>query len=238
VTVRLVGAGPGDPGLITARGLELIRGCDVLVHDRLVAAELVGEAPGDALVISRDGLAQDAVNRLLVELGRELEVVRLKGGDPFVYGRGGEEALALVEADVPFEVVPGVSSLAAVPAAAGIPLTHRGVAAEVRVLTGRSAGAEPPAPTVVVFMGLETLSEVRDRLLDEGLDPATPAAVVSRGTTLDQDVVVAELGTLVEAAVDLPGPALVVVGEVVRLRERILGTAPLATAAALGPREA
>jgi uroporphyrin-III C-methyltransferase len=238
VTVRLVGAGPGDPGLITARGLELIRGCDVLVHDRLVAAELVGEAPGDALVISRDGLAQDAVNRLLVELGRELEVVRLKGGDPFVYGRGGEEALALVEADVPFEVVPGVSSLAAVPAAAGIPLTHRGVAAEVRVLTGRSAGAEPPAPTVVVFMGLETLSEVRDRLLDEGLDPATPAAVVSRGTTLDQDVVVAELGTLVEAAVDLPGPALVVVGEVVRLRERILGTAPLATAAAFGPREA
>jgi uroporphyrin-III C-methyltransferase len=238
VTVRLVGAGPGDPGLITARGLELIRGCDVLVHDRLVAAELVGEAPGDALVISRDGLAQDAVNRLLVELGRELEVVRLKGGDPFVYGRGGEEALALVEADVPFEVVPGVSSLAAVPAAAGIPLTHRGVAAEVRVLTGRSAGAEPPAPTVVVFMGLETLSEVRDRLLDEGLDPATPAAVVSRGTTLDQDVVVAELGTLVEAAVDLPGPALVVVGDVVRLRERILGTAPLVTAAALGPREA
>ena len=238
MTVRLVGAGPGDPGLITARGLELIRGCDVLVHDRLVAAELVGEAPSDALVISRDGLAQDAVNRLLVELGRELEVVRLKGGDPFVYGRGGEEALALVEADVPFEVVPGVSSLAAVPAAAGIPLTHRGVAAEVRVLTGRSAGAEPPAPTVVVFMGLETLSEVRDRLLDEGLDPATPAAVVSRGTTLDQDVVVAELGTLVEAAVDLPGPALVVVGEVVRLRERIVGTAPLATAAAFGPREA
>jgi uroporphyrin-III C-methyltransferase len=238
VTVRLVGAGPGDPGLITARGLELIRGCDVLVHDRLVAAELVGEAPGDALVISREGLAQDAVNRLLVELGRELEVVRLKGGDPFVYGRGGEEALALVEADVPFEVVPGVSSLAAVPAAAGIPLTHRGVAAEVRILTGRSAGAEPPAPTIVVFMGLETLSEVRDRLLGEGLDPATPAAVVSRGTTLDQDVVVAELGTLVEAAVDLPGPALVVVGEVVRLRERILGTAPLATAAALGPRQA
>jgi uroporphyrin-III C-methyltransferase len=237
VTVRLVGAGPGDPGLITARGLELIRGCDVLVHDRLVAAELVGEAPGDALVISREGLAQDAVNRLLVELGRELEVVRLKGGDPFVYGRGGEEALALVEADVPFEVVPGVSSLAAVPAAAGIPLTHRGVAAEVRILTGRSAGAEPPAPTIVVFMGLETLSEVRDRLLGEGLDPATPAAVVSRGTTLDQDVVVAELGTLVEAAVDLPGPALVVVGEVVRLRERIPGTSPLATAAALGPRE-
>ena len=222
MTVSLVGAGPGDAELITVRGLELVRGCDALVHDRLVAPELVAEAREDALVVARDGLAQEDVNRLLVDLGRAgFEVVRLKGGDPFVYGRGGEEALALAEAGVPFEVVPGVSSLAAVPAAAGIPLTHRGVAAEVRVLIGRSAARQPQAPTVVVFMGLETLAEVRDRLLAEGLWPETPAAVISRGTTPDQEVVVADLATIAEAAESLPTPALVVVGEVVSLRERL-----------------
>jgi uroporphyrin-III C-methyltransferase len=232
VTVRLVGAGPGDPGLITARGLELIRGCDVLVHDRLVAPELVAEAPGDALVIARDGTGQEALNRLLVELGRDHEVVRLKGGDPFVYGRGGEEALALVAEDVPFEVVPGVSSLAAVPAAAGIPLTHRGIAAEVRVVTGRSAGCETGPPTTVVFMGLESLPEVRDRLLAEGYSPDTPAAVVAHGTTPDQEVVVSDLASVAEDAAGLSAPALVVVGEVVALRERLLAGQPAAAGAA------
>jgi uroporphyrin-III C-methyltransferase len=222
VTVSLVGAGPGDPGLITVRGLELVRGCDALVYDRLVAPELVAEAREDALRIPRDGLRQDDVNRLLVELGgRDLDVVRLKGGDPFVFGRGGEEALALAEAGVPFEVVPGVSSLAAVPAAADIPLTHRGVAAEVRVLTGRSAGPEPPAPTIVVFMGLESLTEVRDRLLAEGVSPQTPAAVISRGTTPEQEIVVADVAGIAEVADGLSAPALVVVGEVVALRERL-----------------
>jgi uroporphyrin-III C-methyltransferase len=222
VTVSLVGAGPGDPGLITVRGLELLRGCDALVYDRLVAPELVAEAREDALRIPRDGLAQAEVDRLLVELGsRGLDVVRLKGGDPFVYGRGGEEALALAEAGVPFEVVPGVSSLAAVPAAADIPLTHRGVAAEVRVLTGRSAGPEPPAPTIVVFMGLESLAEVRHRLLAEGVAADMPAAVISRGTTPEQEVVVADVAGIAEAAEGLAAPALVVVGEVVALRGRL-----------------
>ena len=223
MTVSLVGAGPGDPGLITARGLELLRACDVLVHDRLVAAELVAEAPEDAFVVRRDGLTQDDVNRLLVDYGRAgLAVVRLKGGDPFVYGRGGEEAIALAEAGVAFEVVPGVSSLAAVPAAAGIPLTHRGVASEVRVLAGR-CGPTPAsaAPTVVVFMGLEALPELRDRLLADEFDEATPVAVVSRGTTLEQEVVVGELATIAELAGDLESPALVVVGDVVRLRDRL-----------------
>ena len=129
MTVHLVGAGPGDPGLITVRGLELVRACDVLVHDRLVAPELVGEAPVDAIWIAREPLGQDAVNGLLVGFGRAgLDVVRLKGGDPFVFGRGGEEALALAEAGVDFEVVPGVSALGAVPGAAGVPVTHRGLA--------------------------------------------------------------------------------------------------------------
>jgi uroporphyrin-III C-methyltransferase len=220
VTVYLVGAGPGDPGLITARGLELVRGCDALVYDRLVAPELVAEAPADALRISRDGLPQERINRLLVELAEQgLEVVRLKGGDPFVFGRGGEEALALVEAAVPFEVVPGVSALAAVPAAAGIPLTHRGVSAGVRVASGRSA--EPAGETLVLFMALNELESVAERLIDEGFDPVTPAAVISRGTCPDQEVVVADLAGIAEAAAGLPGPALVVVGEVVGLRERL-----------------
>jgi siroheme synthase len=161
------------------------------------------------------------VNRLLVELGREREVVRLKGGDPFVFGRGGEEALALAEAGVPYEVVPGVSALAAVPAAAGIPLTHRGAAAEVRVLTGRTAEPGAPPPTVVVFMGLETIAEVRDRLLADGLDAATPAAIVSRGWRPDQRVVVATLGELADAAAEAETPALVIAGAVVALRERL-----------------
>ena len=128
MTVSLVGAGPGDPELITVRGLSRVRTCEVLVYDRLVAGEIVREAPIGALRISRDGLSQDDVNALLVAHGkRGRRVVRLKGGDPFVFGRGGEEALALVRAGVPFELVPGVSSIAAVPESAGIPVTHRGV---------------------------------------------------------------------------------------------------------------
>jgi len=232
LTVWLVGAGPGDPGLITARGLELVRRCDALVYDRLVASELVAEAPADALTISRDGLDQERINDLLIDLGsQDLEVVRLKGGDPFVFGRGGEEALALAEADVPFEVVPGVSALAAVPAAAGIPLTHRGVSAQVRVVSGRSADGEveldraAAGETLVLFMALNQLESLCERLLALGLDPATPAAVISRGTCPDQEVVVAEVGGIAAAAEGLPGPALVVVGEVVGLRERLRGRA-------------
>jgi uroporphyrin-III C-methyltransferase len=232
LTVWLVGAGPGDPGLITARGLELVRRCDALVYDRLVAPELVAEAPADALTISRDGLDQERINDLLIDLGSQgLEVVRLKGGDPFVFGRGGEEALALAEADVPFEVMPGVSALAAVPAAAGIPLTHRGVSAQVRVVSGRSADGEveldraAAGETLVLFMALNQLDSLCERLLALGLDPATPAAVISRGTCPDQEVVVAEVGGIAAAAEGLPGPALVVVGEVVGFRERLRGCA-------------
>jgi uroporphyrin-III C-methyltransferase len=231
VTVWLVGAGPGDPGLITSRGLELVRRCDVLVCDRLVAPELVAEAPADALTISRDGLDQERINDLLIELGSQgLEVVRLKGGDPFVFGRGGEEALALAEADVPFEVVPGVSALAAVPAAAGIPLTHRGLSAQVRVVSGRSADGQVEletavaGETLVLFMALNELGPLCERLLALGLDPSTPAAVISRGTCPDQEVVVADVRGIAQAAERLPGPALVVVGEVVGLRERLRGT--------------
>jgi uroporphyrin-III C-methyltransferase len=229
VTVALVGAGPGDPGLITVRGLELLRACDAVVYDRLVAEELVDEAPEDALRICRAGLGQAAVDRLLVELGRELEVVRLKGGDPFVFGRGGEEALALVEAGIEVEVVPGVSSLAAVPGAVGIPVTHRGVSDRVTIATVHAADDSEPeyeslaaaGGTLVLFMGLARLEALARGLLAAGLPASAPAAVVSRGTLPDQATVTAPLGELAERAAGLPGPALVVVGDVVALRAQI-----------------
>jgi uroporphyrin-III C-methyltransferase len=227
VTVFLVGAGPGDPGLITARGLELVRRCDALVYDTLVAPELVAEAPDGALVVSRAGLDQDAINRLLVQLGRDgLETVRLKGGDPFVFGRGGEEAQALAQADVPFEVVPGVSALASVPAAFDIPVTHRGVAAQVTLVTGHSASgdeldfaqlARTPG-TLVFFMGLRQVERVVAGLIAHGKDTHTPAAVVSRGTLPDAELAEGELRELPELARGLPQPALVVVGDVVAMR--------------------
>ena len=240
MTVHLVGAGPGDPGLITARGLDLIRSCDALVHDRLVAPELVDEAPDDALVVSRGGLAQEAVNALLVQLGRHAEtVVRLKGGDPFVYGRGGEEALALTEAGIEVEVVPGVSSLAAVPAAAGIPITHRGVSDTVTVVSGHSAdGGEPDygrlaraGGTLVVFMARERLGRVAAGLVAAGLDPDTPAALISNGTARSQRVATGRVRDVAELSRTLPSPALLVVGEVVRLRAALRRRGGLASPA-------
>ncbi len=225
MTVWLVGAGPGDPGLITVRGLERVRACDVIVYDRLVAPELVDEAPADALRIERDRLEQDEVNELLVALGRRGDdVVRLKGGDPFLFGRGGEEALALADAGVPFEVVPGVSSLASVPGSAGIPVTHRGVASAVTAFAAHDvealdaeALAHTPG-TLVAFMGLAGLERLAQRLVEHGRPPGTPVAVISAGTTADERVVTAPLGAIARAAEGLPTPALVVIGEVVALR--------------------
>ena len=226
MSVHLVGAGPGDPGLITVRGLELVRRCDALVYDRLVAPELVAEAPAHALRIGRDGLEQPLVDDLLVELGGAgLDVVRLKGGDPFVFGRGGEEVAALAEAGIPVDVVPGVSSIAAVPAAAGIPVTHRGVSSTVTIASGSGRAGAPPdlealaqAPgTLVLFMALGALPEIAAELIRGGKDPATPAAVIARGTLPGQRVVISPLAVLPQAAAGLPAPALVVVGEVVSL---------------------
>lgn len=228
MTVYLVGAGPGDPGLITARGLELVRGCDVLVYDRLVAPELVDEAPAGAIRISRESLSQEEIDELLVAWGRRgLDVVRLKGGDPFVFGRGGEEALALARARVPFEVVPGVSSLVAVPASADIPVTHRGLASQVTAVAGHDDAAldyewlARSQGTIVVFMGLGRIGAIAEGLVAAGKDAATPAAVVARGTTADQRVAVAPLAAIADAARDLESPALLVVGDVVSVREHL-----------------
>jgi uroporphyrin-III C-methyltransferase len=231
--VTLVGAGPGDPGLITVRGLEALRACDAVVYDRLVAPELVDEAPADALRVARDPLSQAEINDLLVRLARRgLDVVRLKGGDPFLFGRGGEEALALVAAGVPFEVVPGVSSLAAVPAAAGIPVTHRGVSSQVTIVNGHgpldfAALAGTPG-TLVAFMGLARLDELAQGLIDHGRNASTPVAVIASGTTSTQRTVVAALAEIAEAAAELEPPALVVVGEVVSLAAMLGSLAALA----------
>ena len=175
-------------------------------------------------------VAQTRINDLMIEHARAgRRVVRLKGGDPYLFGRGGEEALALAEAGVPFEVVPGVSSLAAVPAAAGIPVTHRGTADTVTIATAQAAdGGEPDydelvaaGGTLVLFMGLGRLSALADGLVAAGMAPDTPSAVVSRGTLPDQRTVTAPIAALAAAAEGLSGPALVVVGDVVSLRARI-----------------
>jgi uroporphyrin-III C-methyltransferase len=226
MTVYLVGAGPGDPGLITARGLDLIRSCDVLVHDRLVAQELVDEAPHHARVISRDGVDQEALNELLVRYGRAgLDVVRLKGGDPFVFGRGGEEALALRQAGIETEVVPGISSIAAVPAAAGIPVTHRGVSDRVTIASCQGADGSDAeyaqlaaiGGTLVLFMGLGRVERVVDGLLAAGLPPDTPAAAISRGTLPDQEVAKTTLANLASATRGLASPTLLIIGDVAAL---------------------
>lgn len=241
MSVYLVGAGPGDPGLITVRGLELLRACEVLVYDRLLSPELLDEAPDDAIRIAHEPHTQEEVNRLLVAYGREgYLVVRLKGGDPFVFGRGGEEALALAEAGVPFEVVPGVSSLAAVPASAGIPITQRGLSTQVTIATGHSCspGAEldyaalAQAPgTLVLFMALGRLERIAAGLIAHGKPPGTPAAVIASGSLPEQQVVTAPLAEIAAAASELEPPALVVVGEVVRVRKRLLAAARLAALA-------
>jgi uroporphyrin-III C-methyltransferase len=225
MTVSLVGAGPGDPELITMRGLARVRACEVLVYDRLVAQQIVEEAPIGSLRISRDGLTQADINALLVAHGRRgRRVVRLKGGDPFVFGRGGEEALALVRAGVPFEVVPGVSSIAAVPESAGIPVTHRGISQAVTAFAANDVEALDAAAlarvpgTLVAFMGGAVVARLAELLIAEGKAVSTPAAVVSRGTTEDEQVIVAPLGSIGAAAAGAPTPALVVIGEVVAVR--------------------
>jgi len=221
VSVALVGAGPGDPELITVRGLARVRASEILVYDRLVSPDLVAEAPAGALRIARDGLSQAEVNATLVSYGRSRFVVRLKGGDPFVFGRGGEEALALADAGIPFELVPGVSSIAAVPGAALIPVTHRGVSQAVAAFAAHDvetldAAALARVPgTLVAFMGGARAERLAQRLIEHGKPASTPAAVVSCGTTDDQQVVVSPLGALRGAAAT---PALVVIGDVVAVR--------------------
>ena len=241
MTVYLVGAGPGDPGLLTARALELIAGADVIVYDRLIPAAALEGARADArlLYAGKEGggpsVSQEEIDALLVEHGRAgKSVVRLKGGDPFVFGRGGEEAEALRAAGIPFEVVPGVTAGVAAPAYAGIPVTHRDAASAVAFVTGHEDPAKPESAldwralaafpgTLVVYMGVRRLAAIAEQLIAGGRDAEQPAAVIERGTFPGQRVVTATLGSIASSAEEqrIRAPAIAVFGEVAALRERL-----------------
>jgi uroporphyrin-III C-methyltransferase len=229
MTVYLVGAGPGDPGLLTRTGAELLARCDVVVYDRLANRELLELAPAAARRIDvgkhprRTCSTQGDINELLVSLGREgLEVVRLKGGDPMVFGRGGEEAASLDAAGVPYRIVPGVTSAIAAPASAGIPVTLRGVSTAVTITSGHESPDGSSAVnweaiaavggTIVVLMATATIGRIAERLVAGGLGPDTPAAAVTNGTLPEQ---VVWRGTLAELAhAVIVAPAAVVIGAV------------------------
>jgi uroporphyrin-III C-methyltransferase len=232
VTVALVGAGPGDPGLLTRRGAELLARAEVVIYDRLIGRELLELAPPGAELIDVGKVpgrssGQSDINALLIRYGRTgRPVVRLKGGDPFVFGRGGEEAEALRSEGIGYEVVPGVSSAFAAPAAAGIPVTHRGLASSVTVVTGHAGGGSEPAAvdwdalgraggTLVVLMGMSERATIADALIAAGRGADTPVTVVHWGTTGQQRVVRSTLGGL--ASVELPSPATIVIGPVASL---------------------
>ncbi len=225
--ISLVGAGPGDPELLTVRGLRRLRSAEVVVHDALVGTGVLALADPSAELIDvgkRAGapVPQELINELLVHLGREgRQVVRLKGGDPFVFGRGGEEALALASAGVAFEVVPGVSAVVAAPAAAGIPVTHRGVSASFTVVTGHRQRGESPVNwaalaqaggTLVILMGVAQRGAIAAELIAGGLPSSTPVAAIRDASGAEQDVVRCTLGTLAGAAIR--SPATLVVGAV------------------------
>lgn len=231
-TVYLVGAGPGDPELITVRGQRLLQATDVVVYDRLVHEDLVqrtrptterfyvGKTPGEHKAL------QAEINALLIAKARDGHVVvRLKGGDPFVFGRGGEEAWRLRAAGVPYEVVPGITSAIGVPAYAGIPVTHRGVARAFTVVTGHTCTLDDTAldwahlasvDTLVILMGLGRLPQIAERLVAAGRPAETPVAVIRAGATADQQVVQGTLATIGGHIGHLEPPATIVVGEVAR----------------------
>ena len=243
--VWLVGAGPGDPELLTVKAARLLASARVVLYDLLVADAVMALLPPRAHRICvgkrdrRHSLPQEQINALLVQLGAAgEEVVRLKGGDPYVFGRGGEEALALAAAGIPFEVVPGITSAQGMSAYAGIPLTHREHASSVVFATGhcREGGEGPdwaalarPRQTVVIYMGLGALPAICRNLVAHGLDPATPAAVVQEATTARQRLVCGSLLTLpaLAAAHGIAAPALIVVGEVARLHATLGWFAPV-----------
>ena len=239
--VYLVGAGPGDPDLITRKGLRCLRMADVVIYDRLVSPELLDEAPLQArrIFVGKEpgchALKQEEIQSLLIHYARlGCRVVRLKGGDPFVFGRGGEEALALSQAGIPFEVVPGVSSAMAVPAYAGIPVTQRDYAASVTIVAGheQTTQASPAVNwdalaktggTLVILMGVAALAHITQRLLAGGLSPDTAAAVIQQGTVPQQRVVKGTLSNIAQraTAAHIQSPAITVIGAVVALSDAL-----------------
>lgn len=253
--VYLIGAGPGDPELITLKGLRCLRAAEVIIYDRLSNPVLLEEAQPEAKLIFAGKargcheLAQEEIHRLLIYHARQGRVVaRLKGGDPFVFGRGGEEAEALVQAGIPFEVVPGVSSAVAVPAYAGIPITHRDYAAQVTIVSGHEGAPSSQVHweslattngTLVVMMGLAALPHIAQRLLKGGMAPLMPVAVIQQGTLPTQRVVIGTLENIAArvAEAGLQSPVLIVIGAVVDLQATLAwlneATPPLQTPQAL-----
>jgi uroporphyrin-III C-methyltransferase len=239
--VYLVGAGPGDPKLLTVKAVEIIKIADVLIYDRLgVSDEVLNMAPTVAeriFVGKRTGLhevPQDQITQLIVQKAKEGNtVVRLKGGDPFIFGRGGEEVEALVAQGITFEVIPGISSSVAAPMYAGIPLTHRDYAASVAIITGHRAGdAEKPVDwikiahavdTMVILMGVESLEGIIDKLLTGGISPNRSVAMVESGTLPQQRTIIATLGTIIAKAKEnkLKPPSVIIIGEVTTLGRKL-----------------
>ena len=241
IIVYLVGAGPGDPKLITLKAMECIKKSDVLVYDRLVNEKLLSFARQDTELIyvgkssDKHTLKQEEINQLLIRKAKEGNIVtRLKGGDPFVFGRGGEEAEALYMKGIPFEIVPGVSSAVAVPAYAGIPVTHRGMASSLSIVTGHEDPTKDSvnvrldkivvaSDTIVFLMGMENLTKIVEQLISNGRSVNTPVALIQSGTLPEQKTLVGRLDNIVRKAEDenFKSPAVIVVGEVVNLRDRL-----------------
>ena len=236
--VYLTGAGPGDIELLTLKAHRVIQEADVVIYDRLANPEILDMAKDGCEFVyvgkedGRHTLPQDAINEVIYQNAlKHNVVVRLKGGDPFVFGRGGEEASYLFSKGISFEIIPGITSAISVPAYAGIPVTHRGVAVSFRVVTGHESPKKKESQipwenfktddTIVFLMGLHNLEKIATKLMEVGKPTDYPIAVISRGTTKDQKVVVGTLQNIVEKAKDLPTPALIIVGKVVTLREQL-----------------
>lgn len=237
--VYLVGAGPGSPGFITVRGIEILKRAEVVLYDRLVHPYLLNFAPQARKIYCGKNLGkhvwdQERINRVLIEEAkRGNTVVRLKGGDPFIFGRGGEEAVALSKAHIPFEVIPGVSSAIGVPASLGIPLTHRGKSSTLAIVTGRQDPTSPNLPidwesvssfeTIVILMGIKTLPEIVEKILKKK-PPKTPVTIITWGTFPRQKVVKGTLGDIVEKSrrEKVKPPSIIVVGEVVNLSQELV----------------
>lgn len=243
--VYLVGAGPGDPDLLTVKALKLIQSADVVIIDRLVSAEIKALIPEGASIIYVGKAAgmhcvpQDEINGIIVKMARSgQKVVRLKGGDPFIFGRGSEEAEVLAKDGITFEVVPGISAASGCSSACGIPLTHRGLATGVRFVTGHRlqgsnldlnwASLACADTTLVIYMGLKNIDIIASRLMEHGLPADTPAAAVEKGTTKDQRTYVTTLGSLADEVVEnnFVSPTVFIIGRVVNVAE-ILGSNPV-----------
>lgn len=237
--VYIVGAGPGDPELITVKALRCIQNADVILYDRLVNKSLLKEAKPEANLIycgklpNHHTMKQETINSLLVKFAQEDKMVtRLKGGDPFVFGRGAEEAEALAEIGIPFEIVPGITAGIAAPAYAGIPVTHRELGSSFAVVTGHRPNGEPSdikwgnlaesVDTLAIYMGIRNLPYICDELLKCGKNADTPVAIIQQGTTKDQRTITGTLKTIVKEAKKekIKNPAIIIVGEVVRIRDR------------------